>query len=218
MSHPSFREKGYSLVELLVVLAIVAILAIASVTMIGDRPGAAVREVADELEGVLTAAQTRSNLTLGDVTLFTDGTWTGTGNNALRLSYQDAAGMTSEAFRSHFSEFKRDHMHAGVDWQGNGWYTSALGAAPALNSIAPGNVEPFLTALANPMFKGSPKTDISVNGNSKRFTTGFFIAVVGLRDGKAIVGGPVAVLVVPMNGTGVYKFYKGSNELTWRRI
>ena len=226
MSRTRFQNRGFSLVELLVVLVIVGILAVASVTMIQSRQSGSVRDVMDELEGTLTAAQVNSQVTLGDVDISTSGTWMGTGANALYLTYNDTTGKTSSAFRSYFAENRRSHMQAGIDTGTLGWTTTALGATPGLTTVAPGNAEPFLTALANPLFSGTtlptppppnPPT-VSVNGSNKRFTRGFYIAVVGLRGTGTYVGAPVGLVVVPNNGTGVYKFYKGPNETTWRRL
>ena len=226
MKHPPDPQKGYSLIELLVVLAIVGILAVAGISMMQNRQSGSVRDVMDELEGALTAAQVNSQVRLGDVDISTSGTWMGTGANALYLTYNDATGKTSEAFRSHFAEAQRSHMQAGIDTGALGWYTTALGAVPGLKTVAPGNAEPFLTALGNPLFSGAtlptppppnPPT-VSVNGNNKRFTKGFYIAVVGLRGTGTYVGAPVGLLVVPNNGTGVCKFYKGPAETTWRRM
>ncbi len=218
MKHPPNPQKGYSLIELLVVLAIVAILAIVGITMIQNRQSGSVREVMDELEGVLTDAQVTSQVRLGDVDIATDGTWMGTGANALFLTYNDATGKTSEAFRSHFAEAQRSHMQAGIETPGLNWYNTALGAVPGLASVAPGNAEPFVTALGNPLFTGATNKTVSVNGTNKRFTRGFYIAVVGLRGNRTYVGAPVGLIVVPNNGTGVYKFYKGPDETTWRRL
>ena len=67
--------SGYSLVELLVVLAIVGILAIAGVTMIGNRQSGAVRGLLDELEGALTNARQAAVATGRDVEIVTGGTW-----------------------------------------------------------------------------------------------------------------------------------------------
>jgi len=218
MKHLPHPQKGYSLIEMLVVLAIVGILAIAGVSMVQNRQSGSVRDVMDELEGALTAAQVNSRVTLGDVDIVTSGTWMGTGANTLFLTYNDTTGMTSEAFRSHFAEVQRSHMQAGIDTGTLGWTTTALGVVPGLLTVAPGNAEPFYTALGNPLFTGAVNATVSVNGNTKRFTKGFYIAVVGLRGATTYKGAPVGLLVVPNNGTGVYKFYKGPDETTWRRL
>jgi prepilin-type N-terminal cleavage/methylation domain-containing protein len=80
--------SGYSLVELLVVLAIVAILAIAGVTMIGNRQSGAVHALLDEVEGALNNAQQATAAAGGDVAIVTWGTWDA--GTPLRLAHGDA--------------------------------------------------------------------------------------------------------------------------------
>ncbi|HNX95977.1 MAG TPA: type II secretion system protein, partial [Holophaga sp.] len=63
------RCSGFSLIELLVVLAILGILSMVGLSMLGDRKGSAVRGVMDEIEGVLMAAQRNAASTGTDVTL-----------------------------------------------------------------------------------------------------------------------------------------------------
>lgn len=179
----------------------------------------------DELEGALTAAQANTQVRLGDVSITTKGTWTGTGANALFFSYQDATGMTSEAFRSHFAEAHRSHQLAGIA-SDVATYTTAMGGVAKLDTVVPGNAEPFLTALISDptpindhrLFSGVLNTSVTINGNTKRFNRGFHVVVVGLRSGSSYAGAPVGILVVPTNGTGIYKFFKGTNETSWRRL
>lgn len=233
MSHRLHR--GYSLIELLVVLVIVGILAMVGVSMIGDRPTSAVRSVMDELEGTLSQAQKTASLTSQDVYLSTSGTWVG-GNLLLdgralspSVSFPPAAGdlvagdgtkrvgSNSECFRSLYPR-SRDHLSAGVDTAS--WYSTALGGASDLKDVEPvKSSTELVNALAsgNRLFTGSDHYAI-VNGLTKRFEGGFSVAVVGLRDGQPIVGGPVGVIVVPANSTAIYKFYKSSNGSGWRRL
>ena len=80
--------SGYSLVELLVVLAIVAILAIAGVTMIGNRQSGAVHALLDEVEGALSNAQQAAGAAGSDVAIVTWGTWDAL--TPLRLAHGNA--------------------------------------------------------------------------------------------------------------------------------
>ncbi|WP_306589861.1 prepilin-type N-terminal cleavage/methylation domain-containing protein [Geothrix sp. 21YS21S-4] len=219
--HPS-RASGYSLIELLAVMAIVAILAIAAVTTIGNRPGSAVRSVMDELEGVLVAAHKRTTSTLADVTLTTNGVWGNTTTPAL-LSFNGAADLSGETFR--YVRGSRDYDYAGVDC-GNGWANDAVAS---LRTVVPTNADPFRDALTRALFTGSLNpplpdptkptvTSFVVNGYSKRFNQGFYIAVVGMRNGFPITSGPVGVIVVPGGGNSIYKFYRSNSAESWRRL
>ncbi len=88
MKFPSRPQRGYSMVELLVVLAIVAILGIAGVSMLGNRPTVAVRSNLDEIEGVIMGAQKLSMARGGaDVYLVADGVWDSKAANFFVLGY-----------------------------------------------------------------------------------------------------------------------------------
>lgn len=75
MKRPGQGQRGYSLIELIVVLGIVGILGIAGAIYIGNKPASGVRSILDELEGGLLEAQTHAVATGRDVTLATAGTW-----------------------------------------------------------------------------------------------------------------------------------------------
>ena len=85
--HPP-NNRGYSLIELLLVVAILSILAVAGVNMIGNRQAAAVRAMLDQLEGAITQAQKEATATSRDVNVDFSGTWSG-GN--LVIAYGDAS-------------------------------------------------------------------------------------------------------------------------------
>ncbi|WLT32906.1 Tfp pilus assembly protein FimT/FimU [Geothrix sp. PMB-07] len=217
--HPE-SSRGYSLTELLVVFAIVGILAIVGISMLGDRKGNAVRGVMDEIEGVLLSAQRNSVATGTDVNLFATGDWVaGTLTiDGRRTDPADASkrlGSTSELFQSHYTRGQTIHTYAGVATVAG--YTTALGGAPGLVTVPPGDSEPFLTALGNNLCPGTDKT-VVISGATKRFQTGFCVFVTGLRGGGVVRGGPVGVIVVPGNMANVFKFYKPEGATTWRRL
>jgi len=215
------RCSGFSLIELLVVLAILGILSMVGLSMLGDRKGSAVRGVMDEIEGVLMAAQRNAASTGTDVTLLASGKWTD-GSDKLTIDGRrwdptktpditkpdTRLGSTSEVFTSHYFGGARDHRSAGVD-KGD--------TAINLNTVSPCKDDPFKTALDNNLCTGAVKT-VVINGTTKRFMTGFYIVVTGLQGGSPAANGPVGVIVVPGNMTSVFKFYKREGETQWRRL
>lgn len=230
------RCRGFSLIELLVVLVIVTILGFSAVTMIGSKSNSSVRSVMDEIEAILMSAPKSAAVTARDVYVSSTGIWV---DKTLILDARPlkttvaypapAAAMVAgpsadtyrlgsggDYFQSRYGQ-DRDHLSAGVDTSGT-WYTTALGSAKALKDTDPlkTNTE-FTTALGNRLFTGSDSYVI-VNGLTKRFEKGFYIAVVGLSSGSPIINGPIGVIVVPANSASIYKFYKPDNSTTWRRM
>jgi len=78
MALPIRKDRGFTLIEALVVLAIVGILAVVGVTMVGNRQAGSVRALMDELEGGLMNAHKAAVATGRDVAIVTWGTWGGT--------------------------------------------------------------------------------------------------------------------------------------------
>jgi len=231
------HSRGYSLIELLVVLVIAGILATVGVLTIGGgRRGSAVRSVLDEVEGVIIASQKGTIAAVRDIYLVSDGAWMAEtlilDGRPLRLPPVTATppgagdlapgadakreGGSSECFRSRATR-DRDHMSAGID-VGNTWYATALGGNPALEAVAPINgMVDFTNAMTRPLFTGALNS-VVVNGQTKRFMTGFCVVVVGLQKGIPMPNGPVGVLVVPQNSSSVYKYYKAEDSAVWRKL
>lgn len=160
--------SGYSLIELLVVLAIVAILSIAGVTMLGNRGGNSVRVVMDELEGGIMEAHKHAATSGRDVALVTWGTWDVTTTNINMVMARGAASQTSTQIQTVANNLlatppvlptadpaktvgvvfspsrSREYMNVGVVVNGSDWWTKAMQA----NSSGKQNedittVEPF---------------------------------------------------------------------------
>jgi len=76
MSFRARKLQGYSLIEILVVLAVLGVLSVVGVSMLGNRRSAAVRSLLDEFEGGLNTARVAAGAGSRDVAL--DGWLNGT--------------------------------------------------------------------------------------------------------------------------------------------
>lgn len=237
MIPPYPRCRGFSLIEMLVVLAIIGILSLVGVVMIGNKSSGAVRSVMDELEGTISGAHKLAIATGRDVLLATEGDWGGT--NKMLMAYGNGligdvitkGRNSNDAFHVAVNAsggLLREHQNAGVVTLPNaGWWTTAGTGSANITSVAPFNdantgFQNILTSAPNLFGGGTTQCSARVSGANKRFTTDFWIEVVGLQNGQPIAGGPMGLLVVRANGAQVYKFYNpgihdGGNG-TWRRI
>ena len=92
MRLPARTNRGYSLIELLVVLTIIGILSVVGVMMIGNRRAVAVRSLLDELEGSLSNARQAAAATGRDIAIVQWGSWSAA--DPLVVAYGDATGLT----------------------------------------------------------------------------------------------------------------------------
>jgi prepilin-type N-terminal cleavage/methylation domain-containing protein len=159
MSSPGHRSRGYSLVELLIVLVIAGILAMLGVYSLRPKTTDAVRSVMSEIEGVLLNAQNSAYLSTQDIYITAKGDWVTAPPGNLIIdgrplntavvglppylptspiltpgSATNRLGSPSECFQSLYTQNVRDHLSAGVDDTG-AWYTTALGGAAPLSAL-----------------------------------------------------------------------------------
>lgn len=240
MRQPTSTCRGFSLVELLTVLAIVGVLAIAGVTMIGSRSSTSVRSVMDDLEGALASAQKSTVASGRDVLLVTTGEWTVA--NPLVLTFGPGnldpdvvlttGRASSESFRvaTTAAGLQPDHQRAGIVTNVNAsWWDSATTGSQSIADVPPFKSAPatgfkdILGVAANNLFQGGTANNIvRINGFSKRFMSTFWIKVVALKNGVPVTGGPCGLIVGLQNGSTLYKFYNpgvlNGDAGQWRRI
>lgn len=87
MHQRSSPQAGFTLIEMIVVLAIVAALSIAAITSISGRPNAAVRTTVDDIEGVISGATKLAVASGLDVYLVSDGAWDPNSSTPFILAY-----------------------------------------------------------------------------------------------------------------------------------
>lgn len=240
MRQPTSTCRGFSLVELLTVLAIVGVLAIAGVSMIGNRSATSVRSVLDDLEGALASAQKSTVASGRDVLLVTTGEWAVA--NPLVMTFGPGtldpadvltAGRTaSESFRVATTPagLQTDHQRAGIVTNANAdWWGSATTGSQSITDVPPFNSTPatgfkdILGVTGNNLFQGGTANNVvRINGFSKRFMSTFWIEVVALESGGPVAGGPCGLIVGLQNGSTIYKFYnpgvRNGDKGQWRRI
>ena len=226
MSRPT---HGYSLIELLVVLAIVGVLALVGATAMGNQRGTAVRSLLDEMEGTVLDAQHYAVMSGRDVALVSWGT--AEDRRTLGLARGDAAQPTAaiKAFRDGLVAHPpilpdtdlgmtvaplftitqgREHQNSGIAVKGSTAWTTATGINQDLLTIAPflsdvtAAVTPFSDAFADTanLFQGgSDPSQVVISGASGRFTSSFNIRVVGSTRAGEIVAGGAQGLLVVLN-------------------
>lgn len=170
---PQRRNSGYSLMEVLVVLAIVGILSVAGASMIGNRGGNSVRIVMAELEGAIMDAHKYAVSTGRDVAIVTWGAWDVTGGaptlymvrgftsiattttlTTSSMAIQDVVihppSTPTDAQKSVAVVFapsrSREYMNAGVVIGDSAWWTNAMqanGSGKQNEDIT--TVDPFLS-------------------------------------------------------------------------
>lgn len=204
--------QGFSMIELLVVLAIFSILSIAGVTAISSRQPSAVKGTLNTLMGVLSDARSAARATGRQIYLQTSGT---------SISYGVAAGtgISATQVRGDFTVASLDtstRNYIVIDVNGTSYPPTSLNPAfpSALLSQLTGSA-----SLPTPLLKGSTDRTHFFDG-AGRIDQSVYIAVLGGSSGAVKSGGPVGIIIVSPT-SGIHAYYKASSSTSsepWKPV
>ena len=243
-AHMSRPTQGFSLIELLIVLAILGVLTYAGASSISNQRGVAVRVMLDELEGSLLDAQRMAVNSGRDVAITSWGSvdvpsTMGLARGDSSLSAANIQATCTQIIASKLPTTDlgksvaplyvytngREARNAGIAMAGSTWWAHASSGNDPMTSVYPFKTDPtFVDAMtdsANLFQQGPAATMATISGLSGRFNGSFSIQVVGLRTGQPQAGAAQGMLIVLNGGAAIYKFYNpgiDQNDGKWRRI
>ncbi len=213
-TYPQNRLRGFSVVELLVVLAIIAILAMVTVSGIGSKQKAAVRELTQQMNSSLADAQQLARTSGRPVTLHVRGTTA----NTLTIDFEYVADPTTPLVITRGGGFIAAAQQGGTAY-------AAIGIGQA-QLTATGVALASLTALplmsdwstffvdANSIFQGAESQALTFSSDGQ-INQDCYLTVSGPNPGAS---SPLGVVIATRrNGIHAY-FFSGEPGAVWRSL
>ncbi len=222
--------KGFSMLELLVVLVIIGVLAVVTGNWYGASQPAAVKGTVNTLYGVLAEARSVAQTTGRTVTLTTAGAQTN-----LILTFPSQGDVVPAPANQALTTWLRTasgtdaSKYSGIDSDAT-WpvYAQAppnpdplTGGVPAISALFTNGVPP---GTAGKLFTGSANTAMTFDATG-RANRDFYVYVGGMRRNAAnnnasYLSAPVGLVLVT-RASGLHAFYKpnaGDPTVPWQRL
>jgi prepilin-type N-terminal cleavage/methylation domain-containing protein len=218
-------DRGFSILELLVVVVIIGIVAVVTGTWYGATQPAAVKGTVNSLVGALSDARTVAQSTGRTVTLTTSGV-----QSTLTITFPSQGDVLPVPANQALTTWRRDAAgrdatrYSGIDTS-SAWpiYTQAVpnpdpltGGVGAISDLFTNGVNPGTSAK---LFTGTTNSAFSFDSTG-RASADFYVYVGGMRDGSSYRSAPVGLVLVT-RANGIHAFYKpnaGDPASPWQRL